>query len=369
MPGSAIAYLVGTRPDLARTVPVIAALHRRLPADRHVCIHTGGRYDAAVAEVFFEELGLRMPDHALGAESGSHGQQTARVLERAEQVLIEERPHLLVVPGDANSSLAAAFAAAKLGIPVAHLESGLRSFDWTMPEEINRVLIDQLAEWCFAHSPEAVENLRHEGVARERIHDVGNTMVDTVVRLRPRVERSDVHARLRLPPGGYLLVTLHRQALVDGPLLGSALAALREVSERMPVVFPMHPRTRARAGPLAQTGPRLRLVDPLGYIDFLALTMHAGAVLTDSGGIQEETTFLGVPCFTLRDNTERPVTLTHGTNRLLGLRIESLQAVPDLIPPVPEEHVPPLGWDGHAGDRVADVLAESIAAPVALAVG
>jgi UDP-N-acetylglucosamine 2-epimerase (non-hydrolysing) len=369
MPGSAIAYLVGTRPNLVKMAPVMAALRGRLPDVRHVCIHTGQHYDAAMSEVFFDELGLPAPDHALGVGSGPHGLQTARALERTERVLIDERPDVLVVPGDVNSSLAGAIAAAKLGIPVAHLESGLRSFDWSMPEEINRVLIDQIAAWCFVHSPEAVENLRHEGVERERIHAVGNTMIDTLVRLRPRAELSDVHARLGLPAGGYLLVTLHRPALVDGPLLGAALAELKGLSERMPVVFPMHPRTRAQAGPLAHAGPRLRLVDPLGYIDFLALTMHARAVLTDSGGIQEETTFLGVPCFTLRDNTERPVTLTHGTNRLLGLRIESLQAVPDLIPPVPEEHVPPLGWDGRAGDRVADVLAESIAAPAALAVG
>ena len=369
MPGPVIACLVGTRPNLVKMAPVMAALRRRLPAERHVCIHTGQHYDAAMSEVFFDELGLAVPDHALGVGSGSHGQQTARALERIEQVLMDERPRVLVVPGDVNSSLAGAIAAAKLGIPVAHLESGLRSFDWTMPEEINRVLIDQVAEWCFVHSPEAVDNLRTEGVAAERIHNVGNTMIDTLVRLRPRSERSDVHARLGLPPEGYLLVTLHRPALVDGPLLGAALAELKDLSERMPVVFPMHPRTRAQAGALSEATPSLRLVDPLGYIDFLALTMRARAVLTDSGGIQEETTFLGVPCFTLRDNTERPVTLTHGTNRLLGLRIESLRAVPDLIAPVSEEHAPPLGWDGHAGERVADILAASIAAPVALAVG
>jgi UDP-N-acetylglucosamine 2-epimerase (non-hydrolysing) len=369
MPGSAIAYLVGTRPNLVKMAPVMAALRHRLPEARHVCIHTGQHYDAAMSEVFFDELGLPTPDHALGVGSGPHGQQTARALERTEQVLIDERPDVLVVPGDVNSSLAGAIAAAKLGIPVAHLESGLRSFDWSMPEEINRVLIDQIADWCFVHSPEAVENLRHEGVAREHIHAVGNTMIDTLVRLRPRAERSDVHARFGLPPDRYLLVTLHRPALVDGPLLGEALAELEALSERMPVVFPMHPRTRAKAGRLSDASPGLRLVDPLGYLDFLALTMRAGAVLTDSGGIQEETTFLGVPCFTLRDNTERPVTLTHGTNRLLGLRVESLRAVPDLISSVPEEHVPPPGWDGHAGERVADVLAESIAAPVALAVG
>jgi UDP-N-acetylglucosamine 2-epimerase (non-hydrolysing) len=189
MPGSAIAYLVGTRPNLVKMAPVMAALRRRLPEVRHVCIHTGQHYDAAMSQVFFDELGLPTPDHALGVGSGSHGQQTARALERIERVLMDERPRVLVVPGDVNSSLAGAIAAAKLGIPVAHIESGLRSFDWTMPEEINRVLIDQVADWCFVHSPEAVDNLRHEGVAAERIHDVGNTMIDTLVRLRPRAER------------------------------------------------------------------------------------------------------------------------------------------------------------------------------------
>jgi UDP-N-acetylglucosamine 2-epimerase (non-hydrolysing) len=369
MPAPAIACLVGTRPNLVKMAPVMAALRRRLPDARHVCIHTGQHYDAVMSEVFFDELGLPAPDHELGVGSGPHGQQTARALERTEQVLIDERPDVLVVPGDVNSSLAGAIAAAKLGIPVAHLEAGLRSFDWTMPEEINRVLIDQIADWCFVHSAEAVDHLRHEGVDAGRIHPVGNTMIDTLVRLRSRAGRSDVHARLGLPPDGYLLVTLHRPALVDGPLLRAALAELRDISDRMPIVFPMHPRTRARAEPHACASPRLHLVEPLGYLDFLALTMRAGAVLTDSGGIQEETTFLGVPCFTLRDNTERPVTLTHGTNRLLGLRIEALRSVPDLIPAAREQRPPPVGWDGHAGERVADVLADSIAAPLALAVG
>jgi UDP-N-acetylglucosamine 2-epimerase (non-hydrolysing) len=369
MAGSVIAYLMGTRPNLVKMAPVIAALRRRLPAARHVCIHTGQHYDAVMSEVFFDDLGIPPPDHALGVGSGSHGQQTARALERTEEVLLAERPSLLVVPGDVNSSLAGAIAAAKLGIPVAHLESGLRSFDWTMPEEINRVLIDQIADWCFVHSPEAEQNLRHEGVPAERIHAVGNTMIDTLVRMRPRAEASTVHTRLGIPPRGYLLVTLHRPALVDGPLLAVALDELERLSRRLPVVFPMHPRTRARAGAYAQGTPGLRLIEPLGYVDFLALTMRAGAVLTDSGGIQEETTFLGVPCFTLRDNTERPVTLTHGTNRLLGLRIEALRSIPDLVVPVRADHEPPQGWDGEAGGRVADVLAESIEAPVAIAMG
>jgi UDP-N-acetylglucosamine 2-epimerase (non-hydrolysing) len=369
MSGFVIAYLMGTRPNIVKMAPVIAALRDRLPTARHVCIHSGQHYDPVMSEVFFEELGLPAPDHALGVGSGPHGQQTGRALERIEDVLLAERPDLLVVPGDVNSSLAGAIAAAKLGVPVAHLESGLRSFDWTMPEEINRVLIDQISDWCFVHSPEAEDNLLREGVAAERIHAVGNTMIDSLVVMRPRAERSMVHTMLGLPPRGYLLVTLHRPALVDGPLLPAALAELERLSERMPVVFPMHPRTRACAGDHANGTPALHLIEPLGYVDFLALTMGAAAVVTDSGGIQEETTYLGVPCFTLRDNTERPVTLTQGTNRLLGLRIDALRSVPDLICPTPNGHGPPAGWDGHAGERVAGVLGEALEAPAALALG
>jgi UDP-N-acetylglucosamine 2-epimerase (non-hydrolysing) len=357
-----IAYVFGTRPNFVKMAPVIERLRARLPAARHVGIHTGQHYDREMSEVFFSELAVPEPDHLLHVGSDTHGAQTARALERLERVMLDERPDVVVVPGDVNSTLAAALAAAKLGIPVAHIESGLRSFDWTMPEEINRVLVDRLSRWCFVHSPEALSNLRREGIPEDRMYQVGNTMIDSLVRMRSRIDDSDVHRRLGIPRSGYLLVTLHRPALVDGSLLVDALAELDALSRRYPVVFPMHPRTRARAREFVPSGSSLHLVDPVGYVDFLALESSARAVLTDSGGVQEETTFLGVPCFTLRDNTERPITLTQGTNRLLGLRIEALREIPEMLNSAPSPLRAPTGWDGHAAARVASVIAEALGA-------
>jgi UDP-N-acetylglucosamine 2-epimerase (non-hydrolysing) len=355
--GRTLAYVYGTRPNLVKMAPVVAAMRRRLPAARHVVVDTGQHYDRVMSRIFVEELGMPAADHVLGVGSGPHGEQTARALERMERVLREERPDVVVVPGDVNSSLAGALAAAKLGIPVAHVESGLRSWDWTMPEEINRVLIDQLSRWCFTHSREAEDNLRSEGISAERIVPVGNTMIDTLVRMRPRLDGAGVHERLGVPRAGYLLVTLHRPALVDGPLLDGALAELERLSDAYPVVFPMHPRTRARVDGRRNGAAGLHLVAPVGYLDFLALQARAAGVITDSGGVQEETTFLGVPCFTLRENTERPVTLTHGTNRLLGLRIEALRDVPALLDAAgPPAAAAPPGWDGRAAERIADAL-------------
>jgi UDP-N-acetylglucosamine 2-epimerase (non-hydrolysing) len=352
----ALAYVVGARPNFMKMAPVERALRARLPERRHVCIHTGQHYDREMSDVLLEELGVPQPEHLLGVGSGSHGAQTARALERLEEVFVREDPALVLVPGDVNSSLAAALAAVKLGIPVAHVEAGLRSFDRTMPEEINRVLVDQISELCFTHSPEAADNLRREGVPDERIVAVGNTMIDTLVRLAPRAEASDVHARLGVRRGTYLLVTLHRPALVDGPLLEDVLRRLESLSRTMPVVFPLHPRTRAQLGPDRPAVPGLTLVDPLGYLDFLALEKHAAAVLTDSGGVQEETTFLGVPCFTLRDSTERPVTVSEGTNRLLGLRPESIDSIPSLLHERVRRLRQPSGWDGRAAERIADAV-------------
>jgi UDP-N-acetylglucosamine 2-epimerase (non-hydrolysing) len=354
-----LAYVVGARPNFMKMAPVERALRARLPECRHICIHTGQHYDREMSAVLLEELGVPQPTHLLGVGSGPHGAQTARALERLEEVFVREDPALVLVPGDVNSTLAAALAAAKLGIPVAHVEAGLRSFDRTMPEEINRVLVDQISELCFTHSPEAADNLRREGVPDERIVAVGNTMIDTLVRLAPLAESSGVHARLGVGRRTYLLVTLHRPALVDGPLLEDVLRRLESLSRTMPVVFPLHPRTRARLGSTRAAVPGLMLVDPLGYLDFLALETHAAAVLTDSGGVQEETTFLGVPCFTLRDSTERPVTVSEGTNVLLGLRPEAIDSIPTLL----HERLlhgrvrrlrQPSGWDGRAAERIAD---------------
>ena len=360
-----IAYVFGTRPNFIKMAPVIERLRARMPAARHVIVHTGQHYDREMSDVFLAELSVPPPDHLLGVGSDTHGAQTARALERIERVLLDDLPDVVIVPGDVNSTLAAALAAAKLDIPVAHIESGLRSFDWTMPEEINRVLVDRLSRWCFIHSPEARLNLTREGVTDERVFEVGNTMIDSLVSMRSRIDQSDIHGRLGVPLGGYLLVTLHRPALVDGPLLGEALIELDALSRHYPVVFPMHPRTRAHSAAFRPNGTSLHLIDPIGYIDFLALESRASGVITDSGGVQEETTFLGVPCFTLRENTERPVTLTRGTNRLLGLRIDALRQIPRLLGSAPSPLRPPPGWDGRAGERVAGVIADALGADAA----
>jgi UDP-N-acetylglucosamine 2-epimerase (non-hydrolysing) len=345
-----------------KTVPVIAALTRRDEAVRHTLIHTGQHYDDAMSQIFLEELGVGAPDVMLSVGSASHAVQTARVMERIEPVLEERRPDLILVPGDVNSTLAAALVASKLGIGVGHIEAGLRSFDRTMPEEVNRVLTDQISDLLFTHSPEALDNLVSEGVAPGRVHAVGNTMIDTLVAMRSRIAEVGAAQRRGLSPGSYLVVTLHRPALVDGPLLGAAVAALDAVAKDMLVVFPIHPRTAAsmqRHG-LAFTSPGMRVLEPLGYVEFLSLVQDSAAVLTDSGGMQEETTYLGIPCFTLRDNTERPITCDVGTNLLLGLAPERITEVPGLIAQARarEAAVPP-GWDGAAAERLVDVLLET----------
>jgi len=353
-----IVYVIGTRPNFVKTAPVIAAMRERLPGSRHTIVHTGQHYDRAMSEVFFEQLGVPAPDHMLEVGSASHAVQTARTMERLEPVLEAERPDLVMVPGDVNSTLAAVLTAAKLQIPVAHIESGLRSFDRTMPEEINRIVADEFSEYLFLHSDEAIENLRAEGIADERMHFVGNTMIDTLVALEDRFRAAGAAAGLGLEPGAYALVTLHRPALVDGELLPETVRRLTELAAEMPVVFPVHPRTRKKMEEVAAEHAGLLLSEPLGYVDFLSLLADSGAVLTDSGGIQEETTYLGIPCFTLRDNTERPVTIRAGTNTLLGLDPAAIAGIPQaLSAPRPEKTEPPPLWDGHAAERIADVIA------------
>ncbi len=355
-----IVYVVGTRPNFVKTAPVIAALQARIPAGRHTLVHTGQHYDRLMSEVFLEQLGVPAPDSMLEVGSGSHAQQTARVMERLEPVLLDERPDLVVVPGDVNSTVAAALTAAKLQIPVAHIEAGLRSFDRTMPEELNRIVTDQLSDQLFIHSPEANDNLHAEGIPAARIHLVGNTMIDTLVALEPRFRAAGAAAKLGVEPAEFVLVTLHRPALVDGPLLEETIRQLAALARELPVVFPVHPRTRAMMETIAAEHPGLLLCEPLGYLDFLSLLADSRAVLTDSGGIQEETTYLGIPCFTLRDNTERPITISAGTNTLLGLDPAAITQIPLALaqrpakPPVP----PPL-WDGHAAERIAAVVAGS----------
>ncbi len=352
-----VACVVGTRPNFMKMAPVVRLLQAD-PGFRHVLIHTGQHYDRAMSEIFFEELGIGTPDHLLGVGSGSHSAMTARTMERLEPLLEELAPDLLLVPGDVNSTLAAALVAAKLGIPIGHVEAGLRSFDRSMPEEINRLLTDQVSDLLFTHSPEALGNLVREGRAPADVHFVGNTMIDTLVALQSRLDPAAAAAAHGVEPGGHLVVTLHRPALVDGPLLGDALARLDELARELPVVFPIHPRTRAAMAARGLSAGRIRLVDPLGYLEFLALVSSARGVLTDSGGIQEETTYLGIPCFTLRDNTERPVTCEVGTNVLLGLEPARIADVPALLRRA--EAKPgrvPERWDGRAAERLVEVLA------------
>ena len=353
-----IVHVLGTRPNFVKMAPVIAALSARLPEAEQEVVHTGQHYDRMMSQIFFEQLGVPAPDHMLEVGSGSHAAQTAKVMERLEPLLLADRPDLLVVPGDVNSTIAAALTAVKLGIPVAHVESGLRSYDREMPEEVNRVLTDAISEQLYVHSEEAIRNLEIEGIDPGKVFFVGNTMIDSLVALQDRFRPLEACRDYGLEPGAYLLVTLHRPALVDGPLLFETISALNLVAADVPVLFPVHPRTRARLAGEVEISPNLHLVDPAGYLEFLSLETDAAAVLTDSGGIQEETTYLGVPCFTLRDNTERPVTVNEGTNTLLGLDPARIAEIPGLITGggrfAPE---PPPLWDGRAAERIAEQIA------------
>ena len=357
-----IAFVVGTRPNFVKAAPVIEALE----ADeriRQLVVHTGQHYDAALSDEILHDLGFPPPDRFLGIGSGTHAEQTGKTLIEVERVLLQERPDFVVVSGDVNATLAAALAAAKLFIPLAHIESGLRSRDWTMPEEINRVLTDRLCEILFTHSPEAADNLALEGIDPARVHYVGNTMIDSLRRFEDAARAAEAWTRVGVEPGQYALVTLHRPSNVDDPArLGAIVEALTDLARRVAVVFPIHPRTRERIDAEGSTTrletSGVRCLDPLGYLDFLSLELAAGAVLTDSGGIQEETSALGVACYTLRANTERPITLTEGTNTLLGDDPGAIASV-RLSPPATP--LPIHLWDGHAGRRAAAILAAAVA--------
>jgi UDP-N-acetylglucosamine 2-epimerase (non-hydrolysing) len=352
-------YVVGARPNFVKMAPVVAELQRRRPTANHVVVHTGQHYAPELSEIFIDQLGIPEPTHRLEIGSGSHAEQTARIMERLEPLIAADPPDLAFIAGDVNSTLAAALVLVKLGVPYAHVESGLRSFDRSMPEEVNRIVADEFADHLFAHSEEAVENLRREGVESERIHLVGNTMIDTLCRLEPRFRKLRAAERLGLETRRFVLVTLHRPSLVDGPLLPEVLEQLQAVAERVPVVFPVHPRTRRRLRALERY-PDIRFLEPVGYLEFLSLEADAVAVLTDSGGVQEETTFLGVPCFTLRAATERPVTTRVGTNVVLGLDPSRIPEIADATVARGRRHdVPPL-WDGRASERIADIVLESL---------
>jgi UDP-N-acetylglucosamine 2-epimerase (non-hydrolysing) len=358
-----VIHVVGARPNYMKIAPVYAALSRCKHVEQRL-VHTGQHYDALVRDVFFDELPLPRPHIQLEVGSASHGEQTARALSALERVFIDLRPDLVVVPGDVNSTLAAALAAVKLHVPVCHVESGLRSFDWTMPEEHNRRLTDQVSTLLLTHSEDANENLANEGVPRDRVSFVGNTMIDTLFSSIRRARALAAWRRYGLKHRRYVLVTLHRPRLVDSPeLLMEAMQALERVALRLPVVFPVHPRTLERLTNLGfVASANLIVATPLPYGRFLPLQSGAAAVVTDSGGVQEESTALGVPCFTLRENTERPVTLTHGSNVLLGLDPARLAEIPARLRANGHRHGvrPPL-WDGCAGERAARAIEAHLA--------
>jgi UDP-N-acetylglucosamine 2-epimerase (non-hydrolysing) len=371
-----ILLVAGARPNFVKIAPLLRALKASASLQPRLA-HTGQHYDDAMSGRFFRDLDIAPPDVNLGVGSGSHAAQTAEVMLRLEPLLQSTRPDLLMVVGDVNSTVAAALTAVKLGIRVAHVEAGLRSFDRGMPEEINRVITDSISDLLFVTEESGVENLRREGVADERVHFVGNLMIDALEETRGRWEASDVQDRLGLAPGRpFAFMTLHRPSNVDDPATRDSLfSAVEELAEILPVLLPVHPRLRPRleqhtrlrwleapaASPLPSTG--LFGLEPLGYLDCVALMSKARFVMTDSGGIQEETTMLGVPCLTLRHNTERPVTVTSGTNRIVGTdpgRIVEEALWTLLAPPAPS--VPPVLWDGRAASRIRSILEEQASA-------
>ena len=351
-----ILHVVGARPNFMKVAPVMAALGQDATW-RQTLVHTGQHYDANMTDIFLQQLALPVPDVNLGVGSGSHAQQTAQIMARFEPVVLDHQPDLVLVYGDVNSTVAAALVCAKLLVPVGHVEAGLRSRDRTMPEEINRLLTDQLAELLFTPSADGTEHLQHEGITWEKIHLVGNVMIDTLIRCLPLARQPKIPGVADM----YALITLHRPANVDQPsMLHDLLQALLHLSTQLSVVFPVHPRTRQRIEALRLPTPfpsSFHLLDPLGYLEFLALQQHATVVITDSGGVQEETTYLGVPCLTLRENTERPVTVTLGSNIIIGRDMKRMHAevCHILAGRAKPCAVPPL-WDGKAAERIATVI-------------
>lgn len=349
--------VVGARPNFIKMAAIIDEIKRR-PHFSHRLVHTGQHYSPEMSANFFRDLDLPQPEVNLGVGGGSQTEQTAAIMLSLEKELNANKPDLLLVVGDVNSTVAAALVAAKLAIPIVHVEAGLRSFDRSMPEEINRIITDALADYLFVTERSGITNLVTEGIPRSKIHFVGNVMIDTLLRFRTRAASSDILDRLALKPGKYVVVTLHRPSNVDNPCqLAKVMNILAVLCRHIPIVFPAHPRTRQRLQAVASSQDGLHVCSPLGYLDFIRLMSDAALMLTDSGGIQEETTILGVPCLTLRENTERPVTIEQGTNRLVGVHLESVLsiALAKLEKRDLEFRKPEL-WDGKASSRIFDVL-------------
>jgi len=357
-----ILNIVGARPNFMKIAPLMAEYRKDPDHFDPVLVHTGQHYDANMSQLFFEQLGLPQPDVYLGVGSGSHAEQTAKVMVELEKLMMRDRPDLVVVVGDVNSTLAGALVAAKLGVPVAHVEAGLRSGDRTMPEEINRLVTDVLSDYLFITSEDARENLRREGIADEKIHFVGNVMIDTLLQLRDASQQSDIRQRLGVT-GDYGFVTLHRPANVDvRETLAEIFSALDVVQKELVLVFPAHPRTQARLKEFGywdeiRRWPNLKLIEPVGYLDSLCLMANAKVVLTDSGGVQEETTVLGTPCLTIRANTERPVTVTEGTNTMVGAHHGRIvEEARRAIRGHGKRGRVPKFWDGRAAERIVACL-------------
>lgn len=363
-----IVHVVGARPNFMKIAPVMKAIAAAGFAEQRL-VHTGQHYDASMSDVFFTDLGLPRPDIFLGVGSGSHAEQTAKVLIGFEKVCLDEKPDLVVVAGDVNSTLAAALVSAKLLIPVAHVEAGLRSWDMTMPEEVNRILVDRISDLLLTPSPDGDENLLREGLPKERIHLVGNVMIDSLLSHLAHARGLRVPEQMGLTPGNYAVLTLHRASNVDDrDVLDGLLGAVERIQQHLPLVFPIHPRTRKQIeafgyGDRVKAMSGVKLCDPLGYLEFLGLTSQAKLVLTDSGGLQEETTALGIPCLTLRENTERPITVTEGTNTVVGTDRETIirEAEKALTGAGKAGRTPKL-WDGKAGERIAEVIRNFAAA-------
>ena len=344
--------VVGARPNFMKIAPIVEEM-KKTPGLNGILVHTGQHYDEGMSDVFFRDLGIPVPDVYLGVGSGTHAEQTARIMVEFEKTCLSEKPDLVLVVGDVNSTMACSIVAAKLRIPVAHVEAGLRSFDRAMPEEINRLVTDALADLLFTTSRDADENLKREGADPAKIHFVGNVMIDTLLKHRQKAAALNIEK-----PKQYSLVTLHRPSNVDDPnVLGPILEALDQISKTMPVLFPIHPRTRKRVEDFGLSMNGIRTMEPLGYLEFLNLESTATVVLTDSGGLQEETTILGVPCLTLRHNTERPVTIEHGTNIMVGPdKARILEAFRRIMNGDWKPAGPPEFWDGHAAERIVRVI-------------
>lgn len=356
--------VVGARPNYMKVAPIHRAFQKHSSKVNHLICHTGQHYDVNMSDVFFNQLELPQPDFYLGVGSASHAIQTAKIMIEFEKVLLEQNPHLVLVVGDVNSTIACSLVAVKLGIKVAHVEAGLRSFDRTMPEEINRLLTDQISDYLFVTEKSGIENLRREGISHEKIFFVGNTMIDSLTYYMNKIDSAHTYEAFGLKPFEYIVVTLHRPSNVDNPEnLKRIFQQFEIIAQKYKIIFPIHPRTKKiiEVNGIDYNYSNILLVDPLGYIEFVNLVKNSLVVLTDSGGIQEETTYLKIPCLTLRNNTERPITVELGTNRLIGIAYEKIasEVFSAINNPKNYSKIPPL-WDGRASERIAETIVEKI---------